>query len=138
MKSVEQRGGCWLGALALSMILAVPAMAMEGVGFASPEDGAEVSNPIQVEMELMGMHVQPAGTIEEGTGHHHLIIDAGPVAKGKVIPADDAHLHFGGGQTSHELSLPAGEHTLTLQFADGEHRSYGPDWSSSITVKVVE
>ncbi|RAR57389.1 uncharacterized protein DUF4399 [Onishia taeanensis] len=137
MKMLTQSAGRWLTALALTM-LAMPAIAMEGVGFATPEDGAEVSNPVQVEMEVMGMQVKPAGTMEEGTGHHHLIIDAGPVAKGEVIPADDSHIHFGGGQTSYELSLPPGEHTLTLQFADGEHQSYGPDWSSTITVTVVE
>lgn len=137
MKLLTQGTGRWLTALALAM-LAMPAMAMEGVGFAAPEDGAEVSNPIEVEMEVMGMQVEPAGTMEEGTGHHHLIIDGRPVAKGEVIPADDSHIHFGGGQTLYELSLPPGEHTLTLQFADGKHQSYGPDWSSTITVDVVE
>lgn len=52
MKMLTQSAGRWLTALALTM-LAMPAIAMEGVGFATPEDGAEVSNPIQVEMEVM-------------------------------------------------------------------------------------
>jgi hypothetical protein len=27
-------------------------------------------------------------------------------------------------------------HTLTLQFADGAHRSYGPKWAATLTVNV--
>ena len=137
MKMLTQGTGRWLSGLALTL-LSLPALAMDGVEFSTPKDGAEVSNPVQVEMEVTGMQVKPAGTMEEGTGHHHLIIDAGPVTKGEVIPANDSYVHFGGGQTSHELSLKPGEHTLTLQFADGEHKSYGQDWSRTITVNVVE
>ncbi|MDQ7728939.1 DUF4399 domain-containing protein [Halomonas sp. SpR8] len=137
MNIVKQVANRWLVVLFLVM-LAMPAMAKEGVDFVTPEDGAELSNPIQVEMGVSGMQIEPAGTMEEGTGHHHLIVDGGPIAEGEVIPADDTHIHFGGGQTSYELTLPPGEHTLTLQFADGAHRSYGADWSSTITVDVVE
>ncbi|CDG53259.1 MULTISPECIES: DUF4399 domain-containing protein [Halomonadaceae] len=137
MNTVKHAAGRWLVALSLAL-LAMPAIAKEGVSFVTPEDGAEVSNPIQVEMGVSGMQVEPAGTMEESTGHHHLIVDGGSIAKGEVVPADDTHIHFGGGQTSYELTLPPGEHTLTLQFADGEHRSYGADWASTITVDVVE
>ncbi|MCC5903467.1 MAG: DUF4399 domain-containing protein [Halomonas sp.] len=134
---MKQGTGRWLIALGLAM-LAIPAIAGEGVSFVTPEDGAEVSSPIQVEMAVTGMDIEPAGTMKEGTGHHHLLIDAGPITEGEVVPTDDTHIHFGGGQTSYELSLPPGEYTLTLQFADGAHLSYGPDWSSTITVNVVE
>ena len=62
----------------------------------------------------------------EGTGHHHLIVDGKAVPKGSVVPADATHMHFGKGQTETTLKLPPGKHTLTLQFADGAHQSYGP------------
>ncbi|MBP6707250.1 MAG: DUF4399 domain-containing protein, partial [Achromobacter sp.] len=39
-------------------------------------------------------------------------------------------------QTETELKLAPGKHTLTMQFADGAHRSYGPDLSSTISVTV--
>jgi hypothetical protein len=44
---------------------------------------------------------------------------------GQVIPFDDKDLDFGKGQSEAEITLPPGRHTLTLQFADGGHRSYG-------------
>ena len=72
----------------------------------------------------------------DGTGHHHLIIDGHPVEAGKAVPADATHLHFGKGQTETTLKLAPGPHTLTLQFADGLHQSYGPEMSATITVTV--
>jgi hypothetical protein len=35
------------------------------------------------------------------------------------------------------MELAPGEHTLTLQFADGAHMSYGPTLASTIKVKVL-
>ena len=83
-------------------------------------------------------HVDTAnGIIKAASGHHHILVDAaGPMASGIVIPKDSVHLHFGNAQTSAEIKLPAGKHTLTLQFADGLHRSYGDKLSSTVTVNV--
>ena len=82
------------------------------------------------------MEVQPAGTMQDGSGHHHIVIDADPVAKGTLVPADDKHKHFGKGQTETELQLAPGQHTLQLQFANGVHLSYGEQMSSKITITV--
>ena len=81
--------------------------------------------------------VDPAGEVKEGEGHHHLLIDSGFIKKGDVIPSDATHLHFGKGQTETEVALTPGKHRLTLQFADGAHRSYGEELSSTIEVVVA-
>ncbi len=107
------------------------------VYFKNLEDGQTVSSPFKVEMGVEHMKVEPSGEIKAGSGHHHLLIDAGDsMASGAVIPADTNHLHFGKGQTETELKLPKGKHQLTLQFADGIHRSYGSQLANSITVTV--
>ena len=41
------------------------------------------------------------------------------------------------GQTEAVLDLPPGDYKLTLQFADGLHRSYGKDLSATINIKVA-
>jgi hypothetical protein len=64
------------------------------------------------------------------------VIDGAAVPVGTVVPADEKHIHYGKGQTETQLTLPAGPHTLTLQFADGSHKSYGPEWSTTINVTV--
>jgi len=116
--------------------LATLANAGSAVSFLAPADGAVVSNPVQVRMAVSGMNVQPAGELVTGTGHHHLIIDGQPVTEGEAVPADKTHLHFGKGQTETELTLSPGMHTLTLQFADGKHQSYGPALSKTIRIEV--
>lgn len=107
-----------------------------GVYFVNLKNGDTVTSPFVVQMGVNGMQVEPAGTYNKGKGHHHLIIDGDFVQKGDMVPKDATHIHFGEGQTSDTLTLTPGQHRLTLQFADGLHRSYGKDWSASIEVYV--
>ena len=104
--------------------------------FVSPKNGEKVKSPFKVEMGIEGMKVQAAGNIVEGTGHHHLIIDGKGINKDQVVPKDETHMHFGKGQTETELTLKPGKHTLTLQFADGAHRSFGEPMSQTIEIEV--
>ncbi|MEN0067152.1 MAG: DUF4399 domain-containing protein [Myxococcota bacterium] len=115
-----------------------PAEAARKVFFKSPADGATVKSPVKLEFGVEGMEVKPAGELIEGTGHHHVIIDSAGVAEGTVVPADETHIHFGLGQTEAEIELPAGEHKLTMQFADGAHTSYGEVMAATITITVEE
>ena len=110
------------------------------VMLAAPTDGATVSSPVKLRFVLQGMTLAPAGDVVANSGHHHLLIDTGPVSVGvsvgEVIPSDATHLHFGDGQSEAEVSLSPGLHKLTVQFGDGAHRSYGPAMSQTITVMV--
>jgi Domain of unknown function (DUF4399) len=107
------------------------------VFFLEPKDGAEIKGPVKVVMVVEGMEVKPAGEVVEGTGHHHILINTDFIPPGQVIPTDDTHRHFGKGDTEAVLDLPPGDYKLTLQFADGLHRSYGKELSATINIKVV-
>ncbi|OYT99063.1 MAG: rod shape-determining protein RodA [Burkholderiales bacterium PBB1] len=113
-----------------------PPAAAQGVYIVAPADGATVSSPFKVQFGIKGMTVAPAGTVTEGTGHYHLLINTTVIPKGDVIPADEKHLHFGKGQTETELKLEPGTYKLTVLFADGLHKSYGDGMSASINVTV--
>lgn len=104
--------------------------------FVEPVDGAHVKSPVKVVFGVDGMAVAPAGTADANTGHHHLIIDGSAIPAGSIVPADDTHKHFGKGQTETTVDLTPGDHTLTMQFADGSHTSYGEPWSATIKVTV--
>ena len=106
------------------------------LSFAEPSDGATVTSPFKVKFVVAGMAVKPAGDMTVGTGHHHLLINAAPIKEGESVPFDDAHQHFGKGQSETELKLAPGQYKLTLQFANGAHQSYGPAASKTITVNV--
>jgi len=107
------------------------------VFFKNLKTGATVKSPFKVEFGLEGLKLDTAGAIMAGSGHHHLFIDAeDSLAAGTVVPKDNNHMHFGKAQASTELTLPPGKHKLTLQFADGIHRSYGSKLATTIEVTV--
>ncbi len=110
----------------------------DGVFFVFPKEGETVSNPVLVGFGVSGMEVEPAGQVNEGMGHHHIIIDGEFVAEGTMVPADSTHIHYGKGQKETQLELAPGVHTLTMQFADGVHKSYGEGWSKTIEITVAE
>jgi hypothetical protein len=114
---------------------AVPAGAK--VFFKNLKNGQTVKSPFTVVMGVKNIKVDSAGNIVGGEGHHHILIDAGDsIAAGQVIPKDAQHLHYGKGQESATITLPPGKHRLTLQLADGIHRSYGSNLSATIEVNV--
>ena len=113
------------------------------VFFVSPPNNATISTKSIIQFGVFGATVTPAGQHigDSSRGHHHLIIDDKPVARGQVVPADKTHIHFGKGQTQvdvHSLGLTPGQHTITLQFADGAHRSLGPEMSKTMSIKVED
>ena len=108
----------------------------QSVSFVAPADGATVSSPFKVKFGVAGMDVKPAGDMAANTGHHHLLINAEPIKAGESVPFDAQHMHFGKGQTETEVTLAPGAYTLTLQFANGAHQSYGALLSKTIKVTV--
>lgn len=130
-----------------TVALAQDTPAPEGaeVYFISLEDGATVSSPVTINFGLSGMGVAPAGTEREMTGHHHLFLNRAPLGETEEgaeellygIPADDNHIHFGGGQTQVTLDLAPGDYTLQLVMGDLNHIPHVPPIASSqITVTV--
>lgn len=111
------------------------------VYFVNLQDSTKVPGTFLMKFGVRGMTVVPAGqNIEDRkSGHHHLLIDnpLGEIQEGKVVPADAKNIHFGKGQTEAVVELSPGKHTLTLQFADGAHRSYGKKLARTITVFVT-
>ncbi len=131
--------------LILSLVFAVTCKKEQkvekSVSFVDLQDGAEVVSPVKVRLQVTGMQVAPAGEVKEGTGHFLIVVDgpdffeAGQVI---VIPSDEKYIHLAKGETEVEINLPPGEHTLTAQFADGEHKSYGQPLAKKIKVVVKE
>jgi hypothetical protein len=74
-----------------------------------------------------------------GTGHHHLLIDVEKLSTvDQPIPADERHLHFGGGQTEVDVKLSPGRHTLQLVLGDRFHIPHDPPVvSERITITVM-
>ncbi len=138
-----KRSFVWLAlaTLAFALISCSEPKPQAHVSFVQPVDGATVGRTFKVVMAVEGMTVHKAGDIIPGTGHHHLIIDQGEdsyIPLQATIVNDRKHLHFGKGQTETTLHLFPGKHTLTLQFGNGHHKSYGRALSQTINITVVK
>ncbi|NLY94866.1 MAG: DUF4399 domain-containing protein [Myxococcales bacterium] len=124
--------------------LPMPTLAEDArVFFVTPSNGAVVRGPlvdgkveVKFEMGAKGVAIEPAGEVKDGSGHHHILVDVEDVPFGVAVPADEKHIHFGKAQTEAVLPLAPGEHRLTLQLADGAHRSYGPELKDEIRITV--
>lgn len=114
-----------------------PAPEGASVYIISPSNGETVETPVTVRFGAQGVGVAPAGVGRENTGHHHLLIDTGMPDLDQPIPADDHHVHFGGGQTETTLELAPGEHTLRLLMGDANHVPHDPPIASApVTITV--
>lgn len=104
----------------------------------SPKDGATVSSPVRVEFGVEGMDIAKAGTDEPNTGHHHLLVDLDKLpSMDAPLPSTENVIHFGGGQTSTNLELEPGEHTLQLLLGDYQHIPHQPPvMSEKLTITV--
>jgi hypothetical protein len=116
------------------------------VSFVGLEDGATVTSPLEVCLEVSGVTIEPSGEIVEGAGHHHIIVDPGADEKAAYsvsgmmdpIAKDETHIHMGDGSTCTTLELSAGEHELMAVVADGAHIPMDPPVTASVKVTVGE
>jgi hypothetical protein len=104
------------------------------LSFTTPADGKTVARRFGIAMQASDLTIEPAGPVREGAGHFHVMIDAGCVAAGQLVPKDDKHVHFGKGQTEGQLFLEPGKHDLCLQVADGAHVALPLTDEISVTV----
>lgn len=125
--------------LAFLLVFGVTAAFAGGsVSITEPADGATVSSPVKVCMSVKDVEVEPAKKgVNEGKGHHHLLIDTDlPADLSKAIGKDAQHVHMGDGSTCKELKLEAGKHTIKALFAKGNHVPYDPAITASVSVTV--
>ena len=129
--------GLAAGALALFLVACGDSVSVRIV---EPADGAMVEGgSVLVTLEVSGLTIAPAGTMEPGTGHHHLVVDGVLPVGGLPIPmVAGVHVHMGQAQTEYELTgLDAGEHMVIAVVGDGLHVPLDP-WVVDTIRFVVE
>ncbi|CAM3643909.1 DUF4399 domain-containing protein [Polynucleobacter antarcticus] len=126
-----------LAVISISLLASCASMQdSKNVYFVAPADGATVTSPFMVKFGVTGMDLKPAGDATPNSGHHHLLINLASMPEGQSIPFNATHMHFGKAQSEAEIKLPPGKYTLTMQFGNKDHLSYGAPMSKSITVTV--
>ena len=116
--------------------------------FKSPQDGFKSeTQEFKVEFGSKNILISPAGVQVEKvkkcfvSGHHHLIINGAYDVldnKKQPIPYGKNILHFGGGQTEANLSLPPGRYSLQLALGDYEHRPVAKiDYNELVISEII-
>lgn len=124
-RSLRIRG---LVAGALVLVLAACGDSIS-VTITSPAEGEVIAEgaSVLITLEVSGVTLAPAGTMEPGTGHHHLMVDGIHPVGGVPIPVLPGRVHLGQAQTEYELTgLDVGEHTVIAVLGNGEHIPFDP------------
>jgi hypothetical protein len=108
------------------------------VTITKPDTVSQHLGPVEVCMSVKGYTVEPAKNgVNEGKGHHHLLIDTPmPEDLDRPLGKDANHVHMGDGSSCKTLTLGPGPHTIRAVFARGNHVPYNPAVSDSITVYI--
>ena len=94
------------------------------VTITQPAEGSEVDGPaVTVQLEVSGFPIVEAGDMTEGTGHHHLYLDADLTPASVPVPSvEGSIIHMGDGSSSYTFqNVAPGEHRLIAVVADGAH-----------------
>jgi len=112
------------------------------VFFVEPQNGATVKSPVHLKFGIDNYQIAPVpqGTVETsrpGMGHHHVGVDTDCLPAGTVIQKASPWVHFGDGKSEIDMQLPPGQHKLTLQLGDDQHKTI-EGLCTTITVNVTE
>ncbi|MCH7501073.1 MAG: DUF4399 domain-containing protein [Nitrospinae bacterium] len=108
-----------------------------GVTITQPASMAELFSPVEVCMETKGYTVEPAKNgVNEGKGHHHLIVNVNLPDLNQPVPKDSNHIHMGDGSKCKKIELSSGMHTVQALFARGNHIPYDPAVTDSVVFFV--
>ncbi len=107
------------------------------VSFEEPAGDATVAGPVSLAMTADGLTIEEAGEVHEGSGHFHVIADAGCAEPGDALAKDADHVHFGKGQSDGSIYLEPGRHELCLQAGDGAHVALAATDTVSVTVGIT-
>ncbi len=109
------------------------------VRLAEPADGAVIEgSSVSIVLEVEGLEIVPAGTVQPRSGHHHLLVNTDLTPAGQPIPATPGvQIHLGGGQTDYDLTdLEPGEYTVIAVVGDAAHVPLDPPVVDTVTFTV--
>jgi hypothetical protein len=94
----------------------------ERVTIITPMPGVQTGTTVTVTLSST-VPILPAGDLTEGTGHHHLYLDADLTDAGVPVPTVPGSIvHMGDASTSYVFEgVSPGEHRIIAVIADGVH-----------------
>ena len=109
------------------------------VTIVTPMNGAQIAGT-QINVNLSStVTILPAGDLTEGTGHHHLYLNAELTPADQPVPTVPGSIvHMGDASSSYTFEdVEPGEYTLIAVVADGVHVPLQPWVVDTVTFTVV-
>lgn len=133
-----------LGALILgaTALLGAPAQAQQQMGtikVIAPTEGATVSSPVTLRVDIQGVTVKPAAEGDPNAFHYHALVDVDPatvIQAGQPIPPGQEniiHTH----EPTLTLNLEPGQHTVTVILTRTDHVPLVPNVQDRVTFTVA-
>ena len=108
-----------------------------GVTITQSASMADVVSPVEICLETKGYTTEPAKNgVNEGKGHHHLIVNVNLPDLNQPVPKDSNHIHMGDGSKCKKIEMSSGMHTVQALFARGNHIPYDPAVTDSVVFFV--
>lgn len=109
------------------------------VTIVTPMDGAQITGSTVTVQLSSDVDIVPAGDMTEGTGHHHLYLDADLTPPDEPVPTVEGSIvHMGDASASWVFeNVEPGEHRLIAVVADGAHFPLQPWVVDTVTFTVV-
>lgn len=102
-----------------------------------PSNNQELSSPVKICMEVSGVVVENAKNgINEGRGHHHLLLNSLPADLSQ--PIGKKEIHMGDGSKCKSLNFFPGRHVIYTVFAYGNHVPYDPPITNRIVITIKD
>ncbi len=127
-----------VGIVFVLMILSQPVWAGDrAVKIIQPSNNEQLSSPVKVCMKVSGIIVEKAKKgINEGRGHHHLLLNSLPADLSQPIGKQE--IHMGDGSKCKDLKLVPGRHVIYAVFAYGNHIPYDPPITDRIIISIKD
>ena len=104
-----------------------------------PANGAMVTSPVVVSVEITGATVKHWDERDPNAVHYHLLVDVNPatvIQPGTPLPPGQASiLHLV--DPTRQLDLPAGQHTITAVLTGTDHVPFSPSIQHPVTFTVT-
>ncbi|MFT4579701.1 MAG: hypothetical protein ACI9UO_002547 [Nitrospinales bacterium] len=102
-----------------------------------PVNNSQLSSPVKVCMKVSGLIVEKSKKgVNEGRGHHHLLLNSLPVDLSQPIGKQE--IHMGDGSDCMELKFVPGRHVIYTVFAYGNHVPYDPAITDRIIITIKD
>lgn len=127
-------------ALAGASVTPLRAQQTGAIRITAPANGATISEPVSVSVDITGVTVKPAAEGDPNAYHYHALVDLDPatvVQAGQPLPTGQANIIHTADRTITIPNLSPGAHTVTVVLTKTDHVPLSPSVQDRVQFTVA-